>query len=68
MSEKKKLQDDYPHMKFGTAKECIDILGWKYVEKEKRLEDITCDCGALIKLGGWFGTEQLWCPSCGKGM
>ena len=65
----KKLQEEFPEYNFYELEECIKELNWDYEEGgDGSYENITCDCGAKVKTGGWVGTEHAWCPECGKGM
>jgi len=50
-----------------TAEECFKRLGWSYQPEGCGFKDVRC-YGELVCFGGWFGTEHLWCPICGKGM
>lgn len=63
-----KLQNitDY---KLMSLKECFDALGWMYVKTEDGYEEITCPCQNVpVDCSGFFGTEQIECPKCGKSM
>lgn len=63
-----KLQD-VTDFKLMTVKECLDALGWKYVTNGDMFEEITCPCSDIaVKCSGFFGTEYVECPKCGKSM
>jgi len=65
---KGKLQD-VTEYKLMTVKECLDTLGWKYITNDDMYEDITCPCSNVaVECSGFFGTEHVECPTCGKSM
>lgn len=65
---KGKLQDvtDY---KLMTIKECLGVLGWEYISDGDSFDNITCPCSNVdVECSGFFSTEQIECPKCGKSM
>lgn len=65
------LQELLPDCELLTVAACIARLGWTTEHPpsdERGTGTITCACGSTVKVGGWFGTEHAWCPSCGAGM
>lgn len=65
--KKKKLYQVFRGKKLRTVKETLDFLGWTYIERKQKLENIMC-CGEKVRCAGWLGIEHLKCERCGKGM
>lgn len=64
---KQPLQSVTPYKVMG-IKNCLDALGWAYVESEERFDDISCPCGGEMTFMGFIDTEVVRCEGCGKHM
>lgn len=69
--EKITLQEAFKEYELMTVSECLKQLKWKTefdINKNGKTGKIICECGEMVKTGGWIGTEHAWCPKCHKGM
>lgn len=66
--EKKQPLQSVTTYKVMNIKECLDALGWNYMESNDRYDDISCPCGGEMEFSGFIGTEVIECKKCGKHM
>lgn len=61
------LQEAFPNIKFYTAKEACEQVGFEfdYNEAEEEITNIRC-CGQSVNIGGVFGADFAYCKKCGK--
>lgn len=67
MDKKPSLQSVTPY-KVMNIKECLDALGWNYIETGSEYQDIACPCGGELEFSGFIGTEVIECTKCKKHM
>lgn len=60
------LQEKFPDIKLYTIHGILDEFGWEYEQHEDGIRNVRC-CGENVFMGGFIGTEYVYCEKCGKG-